>query len=322
MNYELRPPERINLADQGDDGTGRSHLSHSALGTFLACEQKFNWHYEHRLKPAVTATALSLGRAFAHALETGDPGAGARAIFDEAQAQVDLAAGSPWIQSPDPEKTATDATVVQEASRAYLNRYGHHDQTREIELRARIRNPASGGRYSQTHDLLARVDAVSPDWLDLFEDKLVGQIPRKDLGSRLRLDRQVSIETYLIWRTTGVMVERVHYRLTLKPAIRQRQNETHDGYLERIGEEYATRPEHYLHEEPVTRTQDDFLRLEQELWRWAEQVRSARRDGVWPRNVAHCSDFGGCAFLALCAREPGADHQFVTREERPAQEAA
>lgn len=316
MTFELRPPECVNLASEGDEGTGRSHLSHSALGTFLACEQKFNWHYEHRLKPAVTATALSLGRAFAHALETGDPGAGARAIFDEAQAQVELAAGSPWIQSPDADKTAVDATVVQEAARAYLKRYGHHDQTREIELRARIRNPASGGRYSQTHDLMCRVDAINLDAGVLIEDKLQGQIPRSSLASKLKLDRQVTIGCYLAWRCYGVDIGEVRYRITKKPGIRQRQGESHDGYLARITEEYATKPDDYMVEEILTRTHEDFLRFEQELWVWTEQLRRARRTGIWPRNVAHCFDYSGCPFLAACAREPGFEHQYQVREER------
>jgi hypothetical protein len=114
------------------------------------------------------------------------------------------------------------------------------------------------------------------------------------------------------------MVENVNYRMTLKPAIRQRQNESHDAYLDRIAEEYATRPDHYLVEEVATRSHDDFLRLEQELWEWAEQIRRARRVGVFPRNTGACHDFGGCKYLALCAGEPGAEHQFRVREDRAA----
>jgi hypothetical protein len=67
------------------------HLSHTALGTFLACQQRFAFHYEQQLTPAIAAEPLALGRAFAHALESdlpggrrdlspraGRPGAGAR----------------------------------------------------------------------------------------------------------------------------------------------------------------------------------------------------------------------------------------------------
>jgi hypothetical protein len=113
-----------------------------------------------------------------------------------------------------------------------------------------------------------------------------------------------------------VVVERVHYRITRKPQIKQRQNESHDAYLDRIAQDYLDRPDFYLHEEPVTRTEDDFLRLEQELWRWAERVRDSRADGTFPRNTASCADFNGCKYVALCAGEPGAANQFVKRTER------
>jgi hypothetical protein len=311
--YELRPPECVNLADQDDGQLGRGHLSNSALNTYLACEQRFDFHYEQRLEPTVQPKPLAMGRAFAHALELGEPEAGETMLLEQAIEQAEEATGNPWLVVPDPEDVQIQSVIVREAARCYLNRYGRHDQTREVELRARVRNPKAGGRYSLSHDLLGRVDAVSEDWRTLFEDKLVGQIPRQSLAARLRLDRQVSIECYLIWRCTGVMVEDVKYRLTLKPAIRRRQGESHDGYLDRIAAEYRDRPDHYLHEEPASRTHDDFLRLEQELWRWAERVRESRRDGTWPRNTAACHDFGGCRFVALCSGEPGAEHQFRVR---------
>jgi hypothetical protein len=279
--YALRPPERINLAGTGSP---RDHLSNTSLGTFLGCQQRYEFGYEQRLEPAVTATPLEMGRAFAYALETGDPADGEIQVREQALEQAQQAEGNPWIAAPELQAVDVSATVVREAARAYLQRYGQHRQTREVELRARVRNPASGGRYSLTHDVMCRVDAVSDDWRTLFEDKLTGQIPRKSLAARIRLDRQVSIE----------------------------------DYLERIGEEYATRPDHYLVEEVATRSHDDFLRLEQELWEWAEQIRRARRVGVFPRNTGACHDFGGCKYLALCAGEPGAEHQFRVREDRAA----
>lgn len=317
--FTLRPPEKVNLA--GVD-TGRDHLSQSALKTFLTCQQQYSWHYEHQLDPTITKTPLAVGRAFAHALEHGDPDAGATVLLEQAQAEQDRAETSPWIVGPDLNEIQVNATIAREAARCYLTTYGQREQTREVELRARIRNPARGGRYSQTHDLLARLDALSPDYAVLYEDKLVSQIPRASLAAKVRLDRQVQIETYLVYRTTGVLVREVHYRMTLKPAIRQRQKESFEGYLIRIAEEYATRPDHYLAEEIVTPSLDDFLRLERELWRWAEQIRESRKDGTWPRNTGACHDYGGCRFLPLCAGEPGARHQFVEREARVTEVAA
>jgi hypothetical protein len=309
--FVLREPELVNLA--GED-CGRGHLSHTGLSTLLACQQRWFWHYEQRMRPAVTKTSLALGRAFAEALEAGDPDHAYHVVMTDAEAERTAANGSPWIVLPREDEVEIGAQIAREAARCYLNEYGAHDGTRELEMRVRIRNPAEGGRYSLSHDLLGRVDCVDLDAGVMVEDKLMGQVNRATLSSRLRLDRQVSIGCYLIWRTTGVEIGEVQYRVTLKPAIRRRQGESHDDYLVRIAHEYATRPGHYLICEPVTRTQDDYLRLEQELWRWAETVRDARKDGVWPRNTAACLDYGGCQFLPLCAREPGADLQFRTAD--------
>jgi hypothetical protein len=315
-SFALRTPDLANLA--GHD-TGRDHVSHSALGTFLACQQRYGWSYSERLEPAVTATPLEMGRGFAHALEVGDPDTGEALILEDAMRLAEEANGNPWIVTPNLDDVKVTATIVREASRAYLQRYGTHGSTREVEMRVRIRNPHIGGRYSLTHDLLGRVDALADDGSEIIEDKLLGQVPAPGvLTQRLRLDRQVTIGAYLHWRVTGQLVKRVRYRITRKPSIRQRQNETLDAYLDRIAADYADRPDFYLLEETVEREADDFLRLEQELWTWVEQIREAKRTSVWPRNTAACYDHGGCAFLALCSREPGAIHQFREREQRPA----
>jgi PD-(D/E)XK nuclease superfamily len=321
--FVLREPECVNLAGEN---TGRDHLSHSGLSTLLGCQQRWFWHYEQRMRPAVTKTSLALGRAFAEALDAGDPDHAYHVVTADAEREREAAAGSPWVLLPAAEDVEVGAQIAREAARCYLGHYGTHDGTRELEMRARIRNPAERGRYSLSHDLLGRVDAADLENAVMVEDKLVGQVNRATLASRLRLDRQVSIGCYLIWRTTGVEVREVQYRVTVKPAIRRRQGESHDDYLVRIAHEYATRPEHYMVCEPVTRTTEDYLRLEQELWRWAETVRDARRDGVWPRNTGACMDFGGCQFLALCSREPGAElqyrqqpvHEFVERTQEVA----
>lgn len=311
LPFVLREPEIQNL--HGTD-TGRDHLSHSSIGTLLACEQRFNLHYEQGLRPAVTATPLALGRGFAEALAAGEPEIGFQVVLNEHLAEAEANRGNPWVTVRSHEEALEGATLVRAASRAYLDRYGQHGETRELELRARIRNPAQGGRYSQTHDLVARVDAVNVLAGVLIEDKLASSQSRVGLDRRVKLDRQVSIGTYLLWRCLGITTHEIRYRVTLKPSIRQRQNETHDQFLERLEDDYATRPDFYCHEEITSRTKVDFLRLERELWRWAERVRDNRRDGVYPRNVGACGDYGGCRFVAVCCDEPGALEQFRVQE--------
>lgn len=308
----LYPPDLNNLHGT-DTELGREHVSHSAIGAWNACREKYRWSRVEGLVPAVTRSSLSTGRAFAHALEHNSPSAGDVFLREQAYVEAEAARGNPWVLAPALEDVDVQATVAREAARAYLAAYGAHQEAREYEARVRIRNPRTG-YPCLTHDLVGRIDAVSRDYSLLIEDKLVGKVDHGTVQSRLWLDRQVTIGCYLIWRTTGVQVTEVKYRHTLKPSIRRRQNESHAEYLQRIAEDYARRPEFYLHEETLTRTPEDFLRLEVELWDWVEQIRGAKRAGVFTRNTGHCRDFGGCEYLPLCAREPGAAHQFVERE--------
>lgn len=307
MTLALRPPEAINL--HGID-TGRESLSTTRIGVLLSCQQKYHWSYEQNLQPATKRASLQMGAAFAHALEVNDPQAGFQRIMSDHQALVDEHAGDPWVVVPDRDQAEIDATIVLAAAGAYLQHYGHQGVQRELTMRQVIRNPATG-YPSRTFDVQARIDGLAGD--RLIEDKLVGRIDTVT-EQRLRLDRQVTLGCYLHWRTTGQRIREVSYRMTKKPSIRRTQKETHDGFLARLAADYMDRPEFYLQQFTLTRTDEDFLRLEQELWTWSEQVRAARRDGVFPRNTAACSEYGGCEFLALCSREPGAIHQFRQRE--------
>lgn len=293
-HVSLRPPECVNIVEES---TTRDHLSHSSLGKLLACPERFRLHYEERLRPTVVATPLTLGRAFANALQSGSPDLAYNLVLSDWESEAEAAAGNPWLSVPTQEAAEVGATIAREAARCYLDRYGCASEMRELEMRVRIRNPE--GRLSLTHDLLGRVDAVDIEHGVLIEDKLSGSLMRSSLHQRVRLDRQVSIGCYLVWRTTGEMIREVRYRVTLKPAIRKRQGEHHENFLKRIAYEYRSRPDHYLTEEIASRTQDDFLRLEHELWTWADAIRHSRRGGVWPRNTAACLDYGGCVYLPL-----------------------
>jgi hypothetical protein len=286
--------------------TGRKTLSHSSIGTQLACLRRFGFAYEDRLELIARPAALSLGAAFAKALEHGDPGIGMQALA--AEREVHDQEDHDWL--------AKDMAVVGGAAKAYIDRYGEEavmgfvtgpgtrSYAREVEYLVRLRNPETG-HGSNTFDLHGRADGVIDhgDFLELVEDKLVGALTAQ-MVKRVRLDRQVSLESYALWRITGKPVRKIRYRHTRKPSIKQRQNESVDDFCQRVLDDYESRPDFYLHEEVTFRDADDLLLIEQELWSWAKQRREAMRDSIWPRNVASCDDYGGCAFLPLCTARP------------------
>jgi hypothetical protein len=274
----LRPPECVNLA--GTDTADRDCLSHTRLGVFLSCQEKFRWKYVERLEPAVKSAPLTMGAAFAHATETGDPQAGYDMLVEERDALAIEYGGNPWIVVPTDQDAQLQATIVLAASTAYLERFGTRAR-REVEYRQRIRNPITG-YPSRSFDVMARVDGIDGDVL--IEDKLVSKV-------------EAATERTLL-------------------LDKQRQNESFDAYCERIIDDYATRPEFYIFEWVLFRDSDDFLRLEHELWAWCEQIRAASRAGVFPRNSAACLDYGGCELLPLCTRRVGAINEFRVRETR------
>jgi hypothetical protein len=291
--------ENVDLVCENCDGkgtlirpTGRQHLSHSSLGMQLACQRRYQHAYVDRLEPIRRKSSLSLGSAFAKAVELRDPFGGAALLG------VDRGYG----EQEDVDRLAVDMTIVESAAAAYLSRYYFDEapELTEVEYLVRLRSPYTGA-YSNTFDLYGRADGVVDhgSFLELTEDKLVGQIDAVSV-KKTRGDRQLSLGAYALWRITGKPVRKVRKRFTKKPQIRQRKGESVAEFCERIRADYRERPDFYMHEETTFRDADDMLDVERSLWDWAEQRRAAARRGFWPMNTDRCHDYGGCDFLDIC----------------------
>jgi hypothetical protein len=311
----LRPSDCTNLAGRPAE---REHLSHSMLNTLLACRQRYFYDKVARLELIEGPRALGLGRAFQRAIEHQNPDAGVTA----------LAEAAPDFQDQDAtDRLRIEQATVRAAARLYLDRWPAQGtgEIREYEYRVRLRNPWTG-HYSRTFDLLGYADGVIDcgGYLELVENKFVGQVDQLTIR-KLNLDRQLALECYGLWRATGKPVRRVHYRLTRKPSIKPRKAtktkpaETADEYIARLEADYADpdRRDFYSHEELLFRSDEDLLRVEQELWTWAEMLRQARRRGHYDRDTSRCADWGGCPFIPLCVGDPDAMSLY---RERPARE--
>jgi hypothetical protein len=318
VSLSLRPPDLDNLVDPENpderpdarsERLGRAHLSHSKIGTMLACERRYELHYEERLQLIRGRPALDLGRAFHEAIEKGDPEYGAQTY------SKDRIASSQEEQ----DKILVNEQIIRSAATLYLTKWGTADAP-EVPYRIRLRNPETG-RPSVTVDLEGRADGVmlhtgeEEPYIELVEAKLVGAITNQKV-ELLKLDRQVTLGSYALWRVMGVPVRKVRFRWVRKPSIKQKQTETIGQYLERLEADYEERADDfYAHEETVTRAPADYLRIEQELWEWAERLRNLRQENkVFPRNTGACSDFGGCQFIPICVGDPDALSLYERRE--------
>lgn len=343
MPLTLRPPEGENLAGQD---TGREHLSHSSVSTLLSCRRKYQLAKVDRLELVTRPAALRLGAAYQKAIELQAPEVGPRILRGWLPCELCGGRGShtetlhalgktligkcpacdarggeqgpgPRITSQeDEDRLQVEEATVEAAAALYLRTWPATDQEqREVEYRVRLRNPATGA-YSLTFDLLGYADGVvdCDSWLELIENKLVGQITELSV-KRLPLDRQIALARYGLWRATGKQVRRVHYRFVRKPSIKQRQKETLPEFLARLRADYEEREDFYaVQPDPMFAPHEDALRVEAELWEWADDVRRGRRRQVWPRNTSHCTDFGGCAFIPICTGDPDARALYRVRE--------
>lgn len=290
--------------------TGRGSLSNTSIGVQLSCLRKYGFEYVDRLEQIRRPLPLTMGAAFQKALELGSPTAGASTLDRDPEDEGDAATLS--IQQ----------AIVEAASRAYMDRYGPQDNVLnaeggdvldEYEYLIRLRNPETGA-YSRTFDLHGFADRVIDHgtWLELVENKFVGSIDKLTY-KKVKLDRQVGLECYALWRATGKPVRQIRYRLTRKPSIKVKQKETTEEFIARLHADYGERPDFYLHEEEARRSPDDLLQLEAELWDWADQRRKAADRGFYSRNTGSCHEYGGCAFIDLCVGDPDAIHLFRQR---------
>lgn len=309
----LRPADTVNLAGQD---TGRAHLSHSSISTFTRCPRRFQLQYDERLELiAERARPLGMGTAFQKAIELGDPHA--------SEIEALLREGVEIMDQAGEDRLQIEHATVKAAAILYLHLYPRDEQreTAEYEYKVRLRSPWTGG-WSQTFDLLGYADGLVDhgDYWELIENKLVGAITKQTVRG-LVLDRQVSLACYGVWRATGKPVREVRYRFTRKPSIKQRQNETLEEFLTRLTLDYGERPEFYSDEQVLFRSDEDLLRIEAELWDWAEQIRSSRHREFFTRTTSSCGDFGGCPFQAICGGDPDAPSLYRKRPEREAPDA-
>lgn len=253
-----------------------------------------------------------------------------------------------WTPEAEAEHRVNEA-IVRAAAALYLCTWPEGSgERREFEFKVQLRSPWTGA-YSRTFDLHGYADGLVDPWaergivgatgedagpLEIIENKLVGQVSAVKV-QRLPLDRQLALERYGIWRATGRVVQRVHYRWVKKPSIKQRGGrkkdksdaETLEQFCERIAADYEERPDFYLHEEePKFTTTEDLLRVEADLWEWAEDIRARMRkasDGrrrVFDRNTSHCSEYGGCQFVPICTGDPDAMSLYQVRPKRSERE--
>lgn len=303
--------------------------SHSARVMFDACSRKFMFARELRLELPSSSAGRRMGKAFALALEHADQdkvdesyGIEWDVVLDDANRDfhVPRIAG---FEGDVPQETI-DAVLLEAGkarvmAAAYLERYAGDVTLGELEREVRFVSPVVGEgvldgiltQYGFGMDQVRRVESRVG-----IEDKLLNRnFWRRSDEERLHIDNQVTAYFYAM-REAGTPLDRMLYRVTLKPSIDRRMSrnpETIDEYLDRLSGDIRERPEFYFNEYELYRSDEQLDEFAEEVREIDLEINRSRRRKAWRRSTERCSDYGGCEFLALCRGVPGAIEAFVQK---------
>jgi len=274
----------------------RVPLTQSSLRTLGSCEEKYRLRYIEGLRSSAYRPALTIGTAFHAGIELGSADAAA-----ESYRTARTPSWGPPLSDLDLEAMKRDEAVLRAMVDGALRLWTTWPARREVEFSLPLRNPATGAP-STRHVFSGVFDGLWED-LDgrpvLLEMKTTSRLDA-DYLRRLDLDPQISAYCHAASALLETPVREVVYRVVRKPSIRQRKTESVEGYAERVAADYLERPDFYLAEEVVRRSEEELDRWWHEAWEIHRRVLRLEAGEMSVRNTQHCLDFGRCAYFDLC----------------------
>lgn len=284
----------------------------SSLRLFRTCKRKFFWTYIMRLEPRGISIPLLVGLYFHEFLEA-------------------------WLRT----KRAKTELIIARYTDKLRERLEEMSSEFGINLQGKVTwFPAMLFAYTERYaddrkktnpkqDILEKEFCVQLDGFKFggkidhcafrdgqfihVEHKTTSRITR-DYIRRLPLDAQIRGyvfgERNNIWGS--LKVRKVLYDVVLKPQLRQGKNETEDGYLNRVIQDYQANPQKYFYREVIPIHDEDILAFEHELHQTHSEymwiLENAIRDRIdplhprlWTPNDAACYDYNTlCAFASPC----------------------
>ena len=252
--------------------TRRINLSATMLRAYKSCPRLYELQYVEGLKPAKPAEYLKTGQDYHSCVEE---------ILKGEKYEADGIAGSmaasfekflPWRE------------------------WGVKEIEREFDC-----------KLTPFCHMVGKIDAVCKDGTPIEHKTSSSAIDEKYINS-LAWDDQVSFYLLALTLLTGKPVTRAIYTVCQKPTIRQKQNETPEGYLERVKEWYY---ETKIAAVSVVRSVDELKETEGEIRDMASEIRRRRH---FYRNPSNCKIMG-CQFAPICLNyDPEITSGFVKKE--------
>ena len=305
--------------DPGGEPKRLPVLTQSSMGTLISCEEKFRLSYLECLVPLDEKPYLSLGSAVHHGIE--------HLSADKAWEYFD-APGSSSLLGRDLTIMRGVAFAMVQAALAFWDDW---PQNREIQFQVPIVNPVTGAMGLRLFELKT-ASSVSADYMRRLRIDL--QVSIYLLAASMMYRRKVREVRYRIvgkptikpgkGETGAEYDERMRARAPLKrrdgesddsyarrvekrPPLKRKIEESVDDYLARVRLAYEEKPERFMHETIVTRTDAEIERTRHELWEYHQRVLRIENSGMTLRNASACIGRGRsrCDFFYLCVGEVG-----------------
>lgn len=278
--------------------------SHSSRATFKSCKRKHWYSYTKQIEPVNKSKALRMGTAWALALEHGAP------MLHEYY-RKEMHSGREW----EIDEMSHELRIIAALYATYPYNMG---EMREVNF------THVGNGYEDRGQL----DGLrnDNDRFVITENKLYSRFGKME-QEKLEFDDQLT--SYVTALVDGDVdgfpngcdlgLVDIEYNVTLKPALRQKVNESDGDFVRRCVDDIYARPGHY-HKQytDVSRSNQAMQDFRERRDKHVMDLHYEERMGVWERNPAACFEYGQCPFLKIC-RAPRTDDVpdgYRNREER------
>jgi len=288
-------------------------LSHSSKKCLGGCRRKFLLRYLMRLRPTRVQIPLYIGSIFHDWIVKFYRGIDyEKPLRKFMKAEEKKALAQPGLSPEGEEKLVVGLANMEAILLNYREYYakdlkhykvigGEEDLQFEFPLTDRVK---MGGKP----DLLVESRKKKEKGRKILWEHKTSSKLDKNYIARLPLDSQVTTYCVGCEHSVGISPTDVMYNVAKKTKLRRRKKETFHGFVKRVMEDYALRPEFYYYREPLIRDLSSQAELMAELRVIAAQLeRDFELKGqelilaFW-KNDGACATWSGCEYLPICLR--------------------
>lgn len=328
------------------------HLTHSKRQSWQVCPRHFMHRHLDHLEPRIQRTGRRRGTIFGEAIQhasTQHEDIRIAAIWNFVFNQYDQLRDSGTVDGAQLAELDVEEVKVATMVELYVERYGA-DIRREIEFDLDLRNPVTN-RTSRAFRLAGKIDGISRTFVKadgtkmavIVEDKFVKSIQRAQI-LRLPLDAQATeyVDAFLAQGWDAMVI----YRHTRFPGMNPKPpktfvtkadypGETLVEFEQRLKQDTLENESSYFDQQELYFPHAHLEDYRNGRWGLAQQIVAARKvyraerrkfnllgitpllARTFPMNTTRCWEYGGCEFIPLCTKQPGAGDLYQVVEDNP-----